>query len=1031
MSETYKRLTIFSDLEELAFYGFPDFDDEQRKTYFTFEEQEWKIISKCQSLPARIHCALQMGYFKAKKFFFQFSLSRVPSADVRFILSTYFQNQKLEIFNITKHEYYMQQQEICHLFEYQTWSKAFLSRLENRAKQSVKRDVTPNFIAHELVTFLQSSKIIRPNHLTLQRIISQILKEERERLHACLKTRLKPLHRKKLNQLLKTEKTLSDLAALKQDAKDFNSDVMRNERRKHDMLKPLYIIAKKVLPHLKISKQNIDYYASLANYYTVSDLERFNEEQRYLYLLCYSFKRYQQITDTLVDAFDCHTKKFENSIKKKAKERHVADHWKVREELGHLILVYPYDDQFHGDLTLTELRKRAFKLLPKDEIREIGEKMINKPRRKQELQWKERDKESARYKHHLRPILETVQFDSSIQNNNLLTAIKWMKDLFAKGKSLSEQPFDDFPQAIISKRLRPFLIATDKEGKPEMNANRFEILVYTQLVRQLETGAFYVEDSTRHKTFDHELNAFEKDEETLKALNIPWFQKPCEEQVSALLEQLDTLWVEFNDRLTKDDLKHIKYDKIKKIILWVKPKTIKEKDLEDDETLYGRIPVCDIADVLRFANEKTGFLSALTPLQPRYNKQKAEEDQIIAVLIAQATNVGNHKMAATSDIPYHKLESTYDQYMRLATLRKAHDIIANAIDQYMRLATLRKAHDIIANAISQLPIFPHYTFDLNDLLYGAVDGQQFEMTTPTSKARHSRKQFGKGRGVSAYTLLCNHVPLQCELNDPHEHESYFLFDVWYNNKTLIRPTIVTSDMHGINKANFCVLYWFGAELRPRFTNLKTELKHVFCGKSLAVYEKFLVQPAGQINPQLINREQENIGKIVTSLALKENSQSNLIKKLCHLPSTNKIRQAVYEFDRLVRSIYTLNCILHPEILDNAHRSQNRVESYHNLRASIARAGGEKALLGRTDLEVEINNQINRLLGTAVIYYNSVILSELLEKNVPEKKKKKFMKKVKKSSPVAWRHVHFTGHFVFYGNKKTISIEDIIYDFDFD
>ncbi len=163
-----------------------------------------------------------------------------------------------------------------------------------------------------------------------------------------------------MNQLLKTEKTLSDLAALKQDAKDFNSDVMRNERRKHDMLKPLYIIAKKVLPHLKISKQNIDYYASLANYYTVSDLERFNEEQRYLYLLCYAFKRYQQITDTLVDAFDCHTKKCENSIKKKAKARHLYDHWKVDDAIGHMILVYAYDDKFHGDLTLTELRKFAF-----------------------------------------------------------------------------------------------------------------------------------------------------------------------------------------------------------------------------------------------------------------------------------------------------------------------------------------------------------------------------------------------------------------------------------------------------------------------------------------------------------------------------------------------------------------------------------------------------------------------------------------------------------------------------------------------
>lgn len=91
-------------------------------------------------------------------------------------------------------------------------------------------------------------------------------------------------------------------------------------------------------------------------------------------------------------------------------------------------------------------------------------------------------------------------------------------------------------------------------------------------------------------------------------------------------------------------------------------------------------------------------------------------------MISQATNIGNHKMAQTSDCAYHILESTYKQYMRLVTLKKA--------------------NSIIANHIAHLSIFPHYTFDLN-VLYGAVDGQKFEALTPTTKARYSRKYFKK------------------------------------------------------------------------------------------------------------------------------------------------------------------------------------------------------------------------------------------------------------------------------------------------
>jgi hypothetical protein len=35
------------------------------------------------------------------------------------------------------------------------------------------------------------------------------------------------------------------------------------------------------------------------------------------------------------------------------------------------------------------------------------------------------------------------------------------------------------------------------------------------------------------------------------------------------------------------------------------------------------------------------FLSALTPLQPRYAKKIADEDSLMAVIIAQAMNHGN------------------------------------------------------------------------------------------------------------------------------------------------------------------------------------------------------------------------------------------------------------------------------------------------------------------------------------------------------------------------------------------------------
>ena len=60
-------------------------------------------------------------------------------------------------------------------------------------------------------------------------------------------------------------------------------------------------------------------------------------------------------------------------------------------------------------------------------------------------------------------------------------------------------------------------------------------------------------------------------------------------------------------------------------------------------------------------------------------------------------------------------------------------VLGRRYQQYLRQASLQAANDRISNAIAELPIFPHYSFDLGTL-YGAVDGQKFGVERPTVKA---------------------------------------------------------------------------------------------------------------------------------------------------------------------------------------------------------------------------------------------------------------------------------------------------------
>ena len=81
---------------------------------------------------------------------------------------------------------------------------------------------------------------------------------------------------------------------------------------------------------------------------------------------------------------------------------------------------------------------------------------------------------------------------------------------------------------------------------------------------------------------------------------------------------------------------------------------------------------------------------------------------------------------------------------------------------------------------------------------------------------------------------------------------------------------------------------------------------------------------------------------------------------------NRTRKAIFEFDKLIRSIYTLRYLRDPQLQLDVHRSQNRVESYHQLRSFISQVSGKKQLIGKTDLDVAISNQCGRLISNVVI-----------------------------------------------------------------
>jgi TnpA family transposase len=1003
--DSNERLTILSEAEKTALYGIPDFDDFQRVEFFSMTDAERSLTLRRRGVLKQIYCLLQIGYFKAKQAFFQFSLDEVPPEDVTFLLQRYFPGQTLTVEPLSTREYYAQRREIVALFGYRLWTDNDLPTLRDKTTLLARTDVTPTFLLAEMMVFLIGQRIVRPGYSTLQTIIRDSLSTERERLEQLVEAALTDASREALHQLLVRESTLSDLAALKQDAKSFRYRQMGLEIQKRLTLAPLYAIAKALLPKLELSQLNIAYYASLANFYTIYDLRRLKSGQTYLYLLCYAWQRYRQLTDNVVEAFCYHTRHLEDDTKAVANKQ-VTQIYNERQQdtprVGELLLLY-VDDTLADVTPFGVVRQRAFQIIPEERLRSTGKLLVEKPVSQMDLRWQAVDKQSGLCTKNLRPLVMALNFESITASGKVwLAALQWMKEVFVRQQRLAKQPLAAIPLHTLPKRLRNFLLSFNPDGKPVgLHGERYEFWVYRQIRKRLDMGDIYLDDSVQHRRFADDLVSMETKADALKALDIPWLRQPVDVTLDALFAELDTEWRAFDEELRNGKLEHLEFDSDRQKLTWHRPKADKDKLLQ--QGFYAKLQAHDIADVFRFVNGQCNFLSAMTPLQPRYAKKIADEDSLMAVVFAQAMNHGNFSMAETCDIPYHVLDATHQQYLRPATL----------ID----------ANNKISNFIASLPIFPYYSIDM-EVLYGSVDGQKFAAANPTLKARHSRKYFGKDRGVVAFTLLANHVALQTELLGANQHESYWVFDICYNNTSDIVPTTITGDMHSINMANFAILYWFGMNLAPRFTNLQAQLKHHYCGSGQGRYSDFLIQPVGQIDRSLIASEKANMDHIAATLGLKEMSQSILMRKICTLSGHHRTRKAIFEFDKLIRSIYTLRYIRDPQLQRNVHRSENRIESYHQLRSTIAQVNGKKELTGRTDLDVAVSNHCGRLIANVVIAYNSILLSGLLGRYLATGNEKA-LDLLRRISPAAWQHLHFLGHYAFRDKRNPIDLEAIL------
>jgi TnpA family transposase len=995
-------LSILTTQEIDDLYGLPHFSDQDRIIHFDLSSAEHDLVRSVHTISVAVHWILQLGYFKAKRRFFLYDADAIMT-DVEHILHRYFpERDQTEIKALSKPTRLDQQRSILSLFGYRVCDTILKKRLEAKALHIARLSTQPVFILREVLQYLTNQRIVAPGYTYLQDMVGRVVAAERRRIVRLLDRKLTPEIKQHLQSMLEADEGMYQISLLKREPRDFSYAELCHEVERRKFFQVLYDFGVTFLASAGLSNESIKYYSSLVQFYTVYKLQRMAKPTARLYLLCFAYHRFRQINDHLVEAFLHLVDGYEQQAKTVAEVAAAESRVQANSNLqsaGKVLHLF-VDKSIPGSTPFSKIKRMAFSLLDPVCFEQVSDYMRHVEFDKAAFEWIHYGKLHFKFKLNLRHLFCNLDFSGLVKDDPLLEAITFLQDILRQEKSPRQTKGETFPKGILTKNVQPYLYTDTPKGKRKhLDVDRYEFLVYRLLRNALEAGNVYVKDSNAFRSFEDDLISSERwknKESILREIGAPLLLAPIEETLAAFHAELEAKFERVHKRIENNENTNIKITGSGDKRRW---SLIYPGDEEPiNSPFYGQLSGIGIVPLLGFVSTKTGFLSAFTHVLERYTKQEAEPRFLLACIVAMGTNLGLWKMAEVSGLSYSSL---------LTTSRN-----------FLRAETLHTANDKIVNATAALSMFEQY--DIDDHRHSSSDGQRMETQIPTINSRYSSKYFGLKKGVSAYTLVANHVPCNARIIGTHEHESHFVFDILHNNTSEIHPERHSTDTHGTNQINYFLLRVFYHQFAPRYRDLHKKMNSLVGSKHPRHYAGYLIKPARKAFDALIIKEWPNMQRILASLAQKNVTQATIVRKLNSYTRQNQTKRALWEMDAILRTIYILDFIDDVQLRQSVQKALNRGEAYHRMRRAISYVNSGKFRV-KTEAEQQIWNECARLIANAIIYYNTLLLSRVYEQKLAanDHEAVAFLKSV---SPIAWRNVNLIGNFNFDMDTPPVDID---------
>ena len=986
-SQSHRHIHLLSDQEIEDIYALPQFNKNERALYFSLTDKEIGIVKKYRTLKARVYFIRLLAYFKAKQQFYKFDID--AGDDTQYILAKYFnENIPIQHGPIDIKTYKKQKNDILILLDYNDWLPKQTPKIKSHLCELIKIYPKTHDALRHLLNYFDAQRIVLPSYRTLQDMFTQSFAIEEARLNTHISV-IPELIKKQLSILIAKEDGISPLNVIRSDQKNFKYTAIKEEAAKALEISALYEFAKSFLPSLNISKNAIRYYADLAEQYAAFRLRRLSKLQQWLQSLCFVYHRYQQIMDNLITSFIFHTRSIISDGKTEAYKAMAAHSSELVVDLPKVADFLKWFPNRKRDLSHDELNHEAYNILPEEQFPALAKFLEDSTFDIKAATWSFYLKSARFFALYLRPILLTVPFVFYKKDSRIMELINLIKNHYGGGKTPATFKLPSDLEDVIPKAMLPYL--KQKPDDEHVDPHLLEFFVYQKMYRRLEKNLLCCNESISYCDVEHDLiddsmvDDAEKIADQFGYPNIPIF---CDSHLDEVLEHLDNAW----DRTTKRIIMGENAGfKIKATKSGEQEWSLLYDGLDRlDDAFFRTLPQVEIPDVVMHIGDRINIWSAFTHMKTRYNKRKSPDIvALIACLLSDAFGIGTEKMAEMSDLIFSLLRSTQEDFIRVDTLCAA--------------------SDMASNLLHSLPIFKQWNL-MNEKLLADADGQKLPTSESTLQSRYSTKYLGKDPGLSVYTLIANFIAVNAKNIGLNEYEGHSLFDIIFGNNTDIDIDMVTGDNHSLNQLNFVILDAIGVDYVPSIKNIKEASNELFSFKFNGSYAG-IIKSKGAIDSDLIRSERRGILRVLLSLLMQENTQSNIVKKINSSARYTKLKKALFEYNKALKSTHILNLIDNMTLRQAIRAARNRTEAYHQLQGLIRKIY-RGVFKGRKVVNNRVSAHAVRLIANCIIAYNGIILNTIYEKMLKEGVSQEIIDEFLRISPIAWAHIAFTGKYSF-------------------